>query len=201
MESYSKRAQIQSQHLIYIFALVIVVLILILGYKTTSGYQRKTDQISQIQFEQKLRNDVESLSSDYGSVKVKEYQLPPGFDEICFVDLEKVDTENIFNYPLIKDSVKSGVKANVFLLRENDNKFEESYIEGLKLQNFPYYSCVKSKKAELTIQGLGDGAVVKAPPNEKYCKNAQDDNLCNLLDSVLGSGYKAECCTKYSLCC
>jgi len=201
MHKKTKRGQIPSQVLFYIVALLVISMILLFGYKAIKGMREKEEQIILIQFKTELSNDIKSLSSDYGTIRVKEYELPSEFDEICFVDLGQVDSSEIINHPRIKDSVESGAKQNLFLLKEDN--FEAFYIENLELSNYPYFSCIQSKTGDvkLKIEGKGNAAVVKTPPSQKYCQNAQDGGLCNGLDIVFYPGYKAECCKEYGLCC
>ena len=200
MPTISNRAQMEQQTFIYILSLIGVAFILIFGYKAINDISKKDDQVVLIQFQNKLKNDVESLSSDYGSVKVREYNLPSGFDEICFVDLENVNPELIPNRPIMEDSIQSGVKKNIFSLREND--IETFYIEGFKLSD-PYWSCIqpKSGNIELRIEGIGNAAFIKTPPYIKHCKNAEDEGVCNLLDGFFYTGFKEECCEEHKLCC
>jgi hypothetical protein len=196
-----KRGQIPSQIFVYILALIIVAMILLFGYKAISNMQKRGEQVVLIQFKTQLKNDVERLSSDYGSVRIGKYKLPSGFDEICFVDLKNVNPSDIMNHPIIKDSVESGVKENIFLLGKSN--FDSIYVEDLELSSYPYFSCISSKigSVELRIEGKGNAAVIKTPPSQKYCQNAQDGGLCDGLDIVFGSGYKSDCCKEYGLCC
>ena len=196
-----KRGQISSQIFVYILALIIVAMILLFGYKAISNMQKRSEKVVLIQFKTQLKNDVKQLSNDYGSVRIEKYKLPSGFDEICFVDLKNVNPSDIVNHPIIKDSVESGVKENIFLLGKNN--FDTLYVKDLELSSYPYLSCISSKigSVELRIEGKGNAVVIKTPPYQKYCQNAKNGGLCNGLDIVFGSEYKSECCKEYGLCC
>lgn len=37
--------------------------------------------------------------------------------------------------------------------------------------------------------------------NQEICQNAENGGLCDGLDIVYGAGYRAACCSEYSLCC
>ena len=66
------------------------------------------------------------------------------------------------------------------------------------------YNITTSRGAEtFTTIGKISGVVERhtEPENIYICTNAQSAGLCNGLDFVYGSGYKAACCTNYGLCC
>jgi hypothetical protein len=214
---FKKRAQIQSQTLIYILALIIIVMVLFFGYQSVRSYNKKTNQVILIQFQNGLKKDVTSLSNDYGSIKIKEYKLPSGYDEICFVDLENIKSFNpenlIIGHPIILDSVKSGAKKNIFLFEKNN--LQTFYVEELRLPNLPYYSCIQLPKSttKLAIEGKGDSSIVKTPPNEEDCKFADEfddadgensengEDLCDEFNEDFGDLYISTCCTEWGSCC
>ena len=178
MHKPSKSAQISSQTLIYILVLIVIAMVFLFGYQSIKTRNKKQNQVILIQFQNQLKNDVVSLSGDFGSIKIKEYKLPSGYEEICFVDLKNLksledDTdftlENvIINHPIILDTVKSNTQKNVFLF--GPEGFKTFYVNELQIADVPYYSCIKSniKSIDLEIEGKGDGSVVKTPPNEVF---------------------------------
>jgi hypothetical protein len=201
MNIMKKRGQIPSQAFVYILALLIIVFILVFGYNSAIKAKTTQQEVELAEFEAKLRNDVSSLNLEYGSAKVREYKLPSGFDEICLVDIGKVDSNLLGNHPLIKDSVESGVKQNVFL--SGRDRFKSFYIEGLQL-SFPYFSCATPTESgvELQFESAGDKSIVTPPPNEGYCRRAEQDGLCYVLYLLEENyNYTKRCCTDYGLCC
>jgi hypothetical protein len=196
---FFKRGQIFSKSIIFLITLMVVAIILLLGYQSIAEVNKKKEDAGFLLFQKNLKDDINSLSGDFGSSRTKDYYLPSGSREICLVDLENVYPEDILNHPLIKDSVQSGVKKNIFLLGEKS--FDALYVEDLLLI-YPHYSCFTAeRKAELVLESFGNDVVIQTPPNQEYCQNAQNGNLCNELDAVLGVGYKSRCCQEHSLCC
>ena len=184
--------------MVYLLALVIVGIILLVGFNLISSLNKRGEQISTIVFEKSLNGDIKELSSsfEFGSQVKKTYDLPAGFNEVCFIDIENVDPENI-DKDLIKNSVNSEVKNNVFLFGKDIKAF---YIEGLSLVD-PFYSCTTASSVSLTIEGKGDSALIYTPAYKAYCQNAQDGDLCNGLDIAFYTGYKTSCCSEHKLCC
>lgn len=194
-----KKSQIASQPILYILFIIIFAFVLLLGYQFVKDIGKKEERTTLIFLKTQLASDINSV--DYGDIKIEKYNVPTSIDEICFVDLNKVNPSDIMNHPMIKDSVESGVKENIFL--KGKKYFETIYVEDLVLSNYPYFSCIQSKigSVKLRIEGKGNIAVIKTPSSQKYCQNAQDGGLCDGLDIVFGPGYKSECCKEYGLCC
>lgn len=202
MFNIKKRGQFSSRVFVFMIILIAIAIILLFGYTALSKVLKKGDQAVMIKFQSELKSDVESMSFDKGSVKVEKYRPPSNFDEICFVDLEEVDPTNI-NNSVIRDSVESGARKNLFFIGKDD--FESDYIEDLRLFYFPFFSCIKPRPVELRIEGRGDGAAVRAvPPDKELCLSANDHSdreaMCNALE-VFGLGYRKDCCDEYGLCC
>ncbi len=113
----------------------------------------------------KLTNDVKSIGRDYGTFKKISYSLP-GSAQLCLFDLREgvkgkiLDTELIDSYPLIKDSIKDGVKKNAFILSQNT--IESYYIGDFEINHYPYFKCLQSTagKVELGIEGTGKNALI-----------------------------------------
>ena len=192
---------IQAQIFVYILILIIAGLIVLFGYRAVTSLKQKSSQISLVQFENKLKNDIETIAIKAGTVKTEKYSLPSGYSEVCFVDLEHINPDDIMNHPLIKDSVESNAAQNVFLI--GPDSFETYYIKALQISNYPYFSChnIMMGTIELQIEGKGDAAAVRPSAYEHYCQNAHDYDLCDGLDIFFGPGYKNECCAKFELCC
>ena len=204
----------QSRILVYVIITVVAVFILYLGYSIINSVVQEGDQVVLIQFKTKLGADTEAFSSDIGSVEINKYKLPSNYDEICFVDLEDIDPSFLSDYPLIRDSVESGVEKNIFLIGAKGQ--ESFYVEDFQLY-FPNFFCLdaKGKIVELKMTNRFGSIIIKAPVSRDYCQNAEDTvlepptatnpavTLCAFLDYdfAFGPGYKDECCNRFALCC
>jgi len=134
-----KKGQLIGQIFIYIIAVILVAFILGYGYKAIVSFREKSEQVSFIQFKIKLQNAVETITSDFGSVKILELPIPRNFEEVCFVKTYPSDTPEVISdsdYPIISDSTSTEVKKNVFLV-ENIAK-DSFYVGKIDLNNNLY---------------------------------------------------------------
>ena len=189
----------------HIFGYVIVgsvILILVLLVALQFASKGKSDVVD---FREELESDFSSKSLT-GAV-VKDYELPQGYNEICFTDMEDVEAVNVLDNSIIQGNVIHGVFRNVYLFGED--KKTSFYVDGLNLGHFPYYACAKTENGKVSVELNSDGREVdvKLPVNEKYCKNSQEtrfddgSNLCSYLNKIYYEGYKEECCSDHGYCC
>ncbi|MCH8003032.1 MAG: hypothetical protein IH934_00235 [Nanoarchaeota archaeon] len=157
-----KRGQLSGNVFIYIFAVVVIALILILGYKYISGTKENIVKTDLILLKNRLTSDIRAISSDFGSTKRVSYSIP-GQTELCLIDLDRKNEilSNLpsnFN-PLIKDSIESNVKNNAFVF--NEVIFESYYIGDIEI-NEPYFKCFKpvGGKISFVVEGLGNKALI-----------------------------------------
>ena len=149
------KGQIIGQVFIYLITLVLVSFLLFYGYRAISTFKEKTDQISYIQFKNDLQNTIETLSLDFGSVKVKQFAVPDNINTVCFVrNFPNMPGLSGTKYPIIEDSVNSGLDRNVFLVSDN---VEESFFAG-KISSLDDFFCVAAVagEIELRMEGMGD---------------------------------------------
>ena len=153
-----KKAQLYGQIFIYALTLVLISVILVYGYSAIRNFRQKTDDIVAIKFQNDLRNAIESLTNDYGSVSRKELQLSGGTTRICFVEsFETFNRTNpISNLPLdniIKNSI-SDTSKNTFLIEKS---FKSSFFAG-KISVDKDVLCVRTdnNKVTLRLEGKGD---------------------------------------------
>jgi len=155
------RGQISSTVFTYIFAIVVIAIILLLGYRYISGTQKNIEKADLILFKNKLTNDIETISQDFGSSKKVSYSVSA--EELCLLDLGKSSeissNPKMDSYPIIKDSVQSNVKKNAFVL---GNKIFESYFVGNIEINDPFFKCFKplSGKISFVIEGKGNRTLI-----------------------------------------
>ena len=135
-----------------------------MGYRYISSTKGTIDKTDLILLKNKLTNDIEAISTDYGSSKEVSYSVPPS-TELCLVDLDKNKKNNILQNnelnPLIKDSIKSDVNKNAFII--GDSIFEAYFIGDIEIDKDPYFICLKpvAGKVDFVIEGLGNKALIK----------------------------------------
>ena len=155
------KAQINSEALIYVLAFFIVSLIIVVGYEYIKTIKKTQDGSSFIIFRNSLRNDIVSIRQDYSTIKIKEYSLPEGVDEICFVDKSKNNPllcrgcSKSTDYRIIVDRITGNSTRNVFLIDESSIKNTFS-LESIKI-GCCQFKCFKSRNGKLKIVLEGDG--------------------------------------------
>ena len=159
----SKRGQLSGNVFIYIFVIIVIGLILILGYNYISKTKENIVKTDLIILKNKLTSDIGAMSSDFGSSKKVSYSIPQQ-SELCLIDLnnknEILNNVEINSYPLIKDSIGSNVKKNAFVV--SDSIFETYYIGNIEI-NDPYFKCLKpvAGKVSFVIEGKGNKALIR----------------------------------------
>ena len=150
------RAQIYSQIFIYILTIILISFILIYGYNAVRNFKDRAEQVACLKFKNDLSNAVESISSDFGSVKRKDLQLCSGYSQVCFVEtMESPILPNDAD-PIIKDSILSNTGKNVFLV---EKIAKESFYVG-KISVEPDLLCIKviNSKISIKLEGRGNHA-------------------------------------------
>ena len=72
------------------------------------------------------------MYSQHGSVEGKKYSVPCSIEKVYFIDLnEETDEDIVKEQKLINDSIESGVRKNVFFMK--DGKVKESRLIGQEL--------------------------------------------------------------------
>jgi len=82
---YKLKAQVEGNVIIYVLGAFIASLILIFGYVAINNFIGVQDDILIINFKQDLSRDIDSLSTQYGSVRKVDFDLPSELDEVCFI--------------------------------------------------------------------------------------------------------------------
>ena len=154
-----RKGQLIGQIFIYIIAIILVAFILGYGYKAVVSFRQKSEQVSYIKFKTELQNAVETITSDFGSVKVIDLSVPRNFERVCLVkSYPSLPTLSGTNNPIIEDSVNSGVERNVFLV---ENIAKDSFYVG-KIDVSPDLYCVDivSGIVRLRLEGKGDHTLI-----------------------------------------
>jgi hypothetical protein len=156
------KGQAISQIFVYFLTLVIVSFILFYGYRSILTFKEKSDQVSFLQFKKSLQNTVEVLSVDFGSVSVKEFIVSDNIKEVCFVrNYPNTPIVSGTNYPLLEDSVNSGVDKNIFLV--DDGVAESFFIGGISTEEDLLCTRVIGGAIKLRMEGRGDHTFISLP--------------------------------------
>jgi hypothetical protein len=175
------RAQIESQVIVYILAVVIMAMVLIFGYTAIHnlGEQARSYQLKLC--EDDLTKGIESIASNYGSSRtLSNIKCPPEFTKVCFVNLDHPYPEtgandvmdyigSIDDYPIIQNRVSGMVEKNF----ERKNVFfcppctEQFYVGKIAILNqngddtmFRCLTPTGGGTLKLTVGGLGDGTSI-----------------------------------------
>ncbi len=152
-----KKAQIHGQVFIYVLTLIITAAILLYGYNAIKGISKRAEQVELINFKDDLKGDFEKMSSDYGSVKTKTYNVPSKVKEVCFYQEGDVLPPNI--NPLVRDSILD-TDNNIFLVI--GNAIEPMKLSRIEVNNGPIVCIsISSNRLKLRLEGLGDGVLVE----------------------------------------
>jgi len=159
----TKTGQIGANVFIYLITAVVIIVILAIGYNSLFNIKERMNNAEIILLNNQLTSDIKSISNDFGTFKKKTYSFP-NFAELCLVDIDKKNTilgsELINSYPLLKDSIQSGIDKNAFIV--SDTIFESFFIGDFEINHYPHFICLKPEANEIKfgIEGLGDKALI-----------------------------------------
>lgn len=154
------RGQVQSQVFTYIFGLVIVGIVLLLGYTLVTGLGRDVQEINTKQVQTDLESIIRSASQEYGSMHKEKVPVPDKFTQVCFVksDVKNINPADIpSDYPLIADSVRSATDKNVFLM---DPKLADSFFIDNLVVDGTLLCIENSNGITFRVEGLGNLAKI-----------------------------------------
>lgn len=159
-----KNSQLYGQIFIYVLTIFLTAVILAYGYSAVGNFRKRAEQLSCLKFQNDLKNAVQSIYSDYGSVRKKELQLCGDYTKVCFVESLAQPNMPANIDPIIKDSILSKTGKNVFFLEKTA---KESFYAG-KISVEPDVLCVKAigNKISLRIEGRGSYALLSEWSNK-----------------------------------
>ena len=148
------KAQLHTQVLVYVLALIITSLILIYGYKAVADLIKMGETASWVEFCSNLDSEISGLSHDFGSIKSSIVDVPGGYQSVCFADLSTNIHVGIGDYPIIEDSVEgSNSRNNVFLWPDGTKTCE---VANLTVQGGFMCFDVTGDKIHLKLEGKGN---------------------------------------------
>lgn len=129
----------------YLVTIFVIALILVFGYRSIANLREKGKETDYLQFKKEIETAVK-LNKAFGDSS-NEVLTAGDYTKVCFVSYYSQDTcigsDSCFasgvansisgtKYPIIKNSVQSQVKKNVFLIKENAE--ESFFVDGIKVK-------------------------------------------------------------------
>ncbi len=151
-------SQLYGQLFIYILTLILIAFILIYGYDAIKNFKDRANKIESLKFSNDLKNAVESIIRDFGSVSKKELQVNSKITKVCFV--ETYEIPNLIGNidPIIRDSIASNSGKNIFLI---EKIAKESFFAG-NISVEPDVLCIIpiNDRISLRLEGRGDHVLI-----------------------------------------
>jgi len=169
-------AQVSSQVILYVLSSIIFAGIFIYGYSAIQGISKVQEDVSYIKFEEDIKAVVRELLANYGDVEIFNERNPlmvsGDYSQLCIIDLNKGPPVSPDEpHPLIRDSWKSGVQMNVFLLKGNQLK-DSFYVGNITVvRTDSDYQCFDIRNGRIVgvrLEGIGRKAALGAD-----CKSFQ----------------------------
>ena len=113
-----KRGQIQAQVFVYVLAMLVISLVLLYGYRSINTMGERAKQVDLLVFKNDVIKSVEKVSNDFGTVRAPTFNIPPDYEEVCFIDLyNSPEPEIESEHPLVYEAWEDA-SANVFLITD-----------------------------------------------------------------------------------
>ncbi|MFH1133839.1 MAG: hypothetical protein V1735_05065 [Nanoarchaeota archaeon] len=160
-----RKAQIQSQVFVFIFAAVLMGLIFFFGWKWFNQLNDSRREVMFLEFKDDLKAALESKR--YGDRDEVRLKLPGTAKELCFVDLDKDVTATTWpasqGHSLMKDSVESGQQINAFLVTSKTVPLD--YVGKVTVSNAGLmFLCITANANTVTFWLEGKGDHVEVSP-------------------------------------
>ncbi len=150
----NKKSQMVGQVFMYILAIVVFSMTLLYGYKAINYFNEKSSEISYLQLESDIKNEVEKVQGDSkGTIKKKVLTIPGSYDVVCFVEsYPSFPTVAISTgYDLIDYHINNDAEdKNMFLAPPGDMSF---YIGDIKVEDGANQEeCVNITNGKITLK-------------------------------------------------
>jgi len=157
-----KKSQMVGQVFIYIVTVVVVGIILLFGYNAIMTVKEKSDGVIISKFKSDVANMVEITASDFGSVKIKSFELPARYTKACFVkNYGGYPTLAGTNYPIMEDSVNDKVDKNLFLIE--DSVRESFFVGDIDITGDVHCFDTINNRIKVKFEGKGNHALLAEP--------------------------------------
>lgn len=116
-----KGVMIASQVFIYIMGMIVIIMVMVYGFKVIAGMRENSESIALINFQNSLSSTVTKLAIEYGSVTNKEFVVPPKYDRVCIIDQDETHPSSIpaYMHPIIYNFWQGDTPDNFFLINND----------------------------------------------------------------------------------
>jgi hypothetical protein len=159
-----KKAQISGQILIYVLAIIVFSMTLLYGYRAVKYFSDQTEEVSNLQLEDEIKNVIENIKQDtMGTIKKKVLTVPGKYDDVCFINsYEGYPSSLNTSYALINGHINSGADdKNLFLVPPGDISI---YVGNIEVDSDFECIPVRSGKITIKIESMGDHVKVSSWP-------------------------------------
>ncbi len=169
----NKKSQTVSEMFVIIVAAFVLIIIILWGSRAIKSFTERTDDAKLVNFANDLRNDVENIAYQRGTVKRVDVSLPGGFTKVCFTERSKV----------IRDGPPTGTPALISKKAETTDQnvftIPPSKV-GIKLKNLTVHNgilCLDASGGVINFRAEGTGRTVcvsewgVVPKNINDCKD------------------------------
>jgi hypothetical protein len=149
-----KRAQSTQ---VYVIIGIIFFFGIVLGFKLIYDFIETSSDVRLMEFNARLKGDVETISSKEGSVQRFTYNVPYQTRQVCFHDTTADMAGRIPDHPVMQSMIEEG--KNIFLV--GGYKVKSIRVDGIKAPTSFY--CVNSTRNTVTLflEGEGNRALIK----------------------------------------
>jgi len=162
-----KKAQVQTQAFIYIFAIIVVSLILIVGVRAIFSFKKDTEKISLVNFQTDIKTRIAGVAAEYGSVEKVSILLPKEFKQVCFADkYTPYNFPGYTNYILINDLFNPVTRTsdNIFVLKTPTDFEQFKTSTPIELNPKGGFLCVNNTRGEIAFTLKGKGKYAEITP-------------------------------------
>ena len=161
------RAQV-NQAIIYIFAAIMIIIILGFGYKSLAGARESLDIVQLVKLQDDLSRNIKTMSSEFGSFRKFSYAAPQGVTTVCFAE----DPSEVSGFPLdcAEPCGVASVPIGPYIELEPDKNiffFSTALLKSMKIDKLSTGCCQRKcfdavgGRFILVLEGIGDRTKIK----------------------------------------
>lgn len=152
------------QIFLIIMTVFIMGIIILFGADAISTFIKQGETAEMVKFKNSLEREIKSIYSDFGSVRLISFNVPAGYEKICFIkaggdNYVGLDSESLSAYSYAKDEEFSDYESlpqNVFLEPIKGNEIPIKVTE-IDFDGGAFFLCkdILNGKVDLRLEGTG----------------------------------------------